>query len=458
MRAKLAKLFIIAVLISVPTLASAFCGFYVAKADSGLFNKSSQVVMVRDGDRNVMTMSSDFKGNVNEFALVMPVPTVLKREQIHVTDNAIIKHLDDYSAPRLVEYFDENPCSPPIMYKMAPMVAESAMMDSTGAARRAKSLGVKIEAQYTVGEYDIMLLSAKQSGGLLTWLTEQGYKLPKGAESVVGSYLKQNMKFFVAKVNLQEFNKSGFTRLRPIQIAYNYQRFMIPIRLGTVNSEGQQELFIYGLSRKGRIETTNYRTVKLASDVEIPEYIKDTNQFANFYRDMFRTQVKKENNKAVFLEYAWDMNWCDPCAADPLSNKELRELGVFWVDDTDEKQSMPRRRPLSQAKDVYLTRLHLRYDQKHFPEDLAFQTTGNRENFQGRYIIRHPWKGSESCDAATTYFQKTLPERQNKAAKTLANLTGWDITEIRKKMKLKINQSSNQGNNDSDWWEDVWKK
>ena len=458
MKITLSRVLIFVTLLSLPTLSSAFCGFYVAKADTGLFNESSQVVMVREGDRNVMTMASDFKGDVNEFAMVMPVPTVLKREQIHITDNAIIEHLDSYSAPRLVEYFDENPCSPPIMYKnmrAAPMAAGAMMEDAVASA---DSLGVKIEAQYTVGEYDIMLLSAEDSSGLLTWLTGQGYKLPKGAESVVGSYLKQNMKFFVAKVNLKEFNKSGYTRLRPIQIAYDYHRFMLPIRLGTVNSQGQQELFVYGLSRKGRIETTNYRTVKLASDVEIPAYIKDKNQFADFYRDMFRTQVKKENNKAVFLEYAWDMNWCDPCAADPLSNKELRELGVFWVDDTAEKQSMPRRRPPSQAKDVYLTRLHVRYDQQHFPEDLAFQTTGNRENFQGRYIIRHPWKGGETCDAATSYFEKELPKRQNERAKNLARLTGWDINEIRKNMKLSDKFASKKPNSDPEWWKGVWSK
>ncbi len=457
MQIKLLRLITVTLLLTVPTLASAFCGFYVAKADTSLFNESSQVVIVRDGDRNVMTMASDFQGNVNEFAMVMPVPTVLKREQIHVTNNAIIEHLDSYSAPRLVEYFDENPCSPPIMYKR--MMPTATMMDSEASpARTAKSLGVTIEAQYTVGEYDIMLLSAKQSGGLLTWLTDQGYKLPKGAESVVGSYLKQKMKFFVAKVNLKEFNKSGFTRLRPIQIAYNHDRFMIPIRLGTVNSKGQQELFIYGLSRKGRIETTNYRTVKLESGVDIPAYIKDKNKFADFYRDMFRNQVKKENNKAVFLEYAWDMNWCDPCAADPLSNKELRELGAFWVDDNEANNSMPqRRRSLPQAKNVYLTRLHVRYDQQHFPEDLVFQSTGNRENFQGRYIIHHPWKGGETCEAADNYFNNVLPARKNKEAKTLARLTGWDINDIRDNMQLPKSSATDSGS-DSAWWEDVWQK
>jgi hypothetical protein len=28
--------------------------------------------------------------------------------------------------------------------------------------------------------------------------------------------------------------------------------------------------------------------------------------------------------RAVFVEYAWDMGWCDPCAANPLSADELR--------------------------------------------------------------------------------------------------------------------------------------
>ena len=36
---------------------AAFCGFYVGKADTKLFNQASQVVLVRDGDRTVMTMA-----------------------------------------------------------------------------------------------------------------------------------------------------------------------------------------------------------------------------------------------------------------------------------------------------------------------------------------------------------------------------------------------------------------
>src|SRR3954468_4193296 len=126
----------------------AFCGFYVAKADTKLFNKASQVVLVRDGDRTVMTMANDFEGEPKEFAVVIPVPTFLKREQIHIGDKALVDHLDAYSAPRLVEYFDRNPCERDYRFS-AQMAAPSAPADMMQySSARAKSLGVTIEASY----------------------------------------------------------------------------------------------------------------------------------------------------------------------------------------------------------------------------------------------------------------------------------------------------------------------
>ena len=128
--------------------------------------------------------------------------------------------------------------------------------------RTAAALGVKIEAEYTVGEYDILVLSAKQSGGLSIWLNESGYKMPTEAKPILASYIKQGIKFFVAKVNLKQQKKLGFKFLRPLQVDYSTDRFMLPVRLGTVNSQGPQELFAYFLTRHGRVETTNYRTKK----------------------------------------------------------------------------------------------------------------------------------------------------------------------------------------------------
>ena len=429
-----------------------FCGFYVAKADAKLFNKASQVVLVRDDDRTVLTMSNDFRGDPKEFAIVIPVPTRIEKEQIHIGDKAVIDHLDAYTAPRLVEYFDENPCERRRYEAMpaAPAIGSGA----AGRVQRAKSLGVTIEAQYTVGEYDILILSATQSTGLETWLKENGYRIPEGAAAVLESYIKQKMRFFVAKVNLEEQSKLGFRYLRPIQVAYDSPKFMLPIRLGTVNADGPQELFIYTLTRRGRVETTNYRTVKLPSGMDIPAYVKD--EFAKFYRAMFDRQVNKEDMHAVFLEYAWDMSWCDPCAADPLSAKELRDLGVFWIEGGQAIRGiLPRPRPApGGGQEAFVTRLHLRYDAAHFPEDLAFQETADRENFQGRYVLRHPWTGSESCPEAREY-RKQLRERREREAQTLASLTGWEVNGIRDKMGT--GQAVTPGDEDNPkWWKRLW--
>src|SRR5262245_16237863 len=93
-----------------PRTANAFCGFYVAQADAKLWNKASQVVLAHSDDRTVVTMANDFEGDVKEFALVVPVPVVLQRSQIHVGEQSWIDQLDRFSAPRLVEYPDPDPC------------------------------------------------------------------------------------------------------------------------------------------------------------------------------------------------------------------------------------------------------------------------------------------------------------------------------------------------------------
>lgn len=398
--------------------AQAFCGFYVSKADADLFNESSKVIIARAENKTILTMANDFKGNVSEFALVVPVPTVMQEGQIQVGDNTIIDRIDAYSAPRLVEYFDSDPC---MRYELGEFASDLAMPSAAPqkqSIERNRALGVTIEASFSVGEYDILILSAEQSNGLEVWLLENDYNIPEGAAKAFNSYIKQGMKFFVAKVNLENFEKSGQVFLRPLLMAFESDKFMLPIQLGTINANGPQDLVIFMLSPKGRIETSNYRMAKIPSDVNIPEFVED--DFGNFYLDMFAHGYEREDRDVVFLEYAWDMAWCDPCAANPLSEEELSRAGVFWLDNSANFG----------APNVYLTRMHLRYTSETHPEDLMFEVTENRENFQGRYVLQRPFGGEITCEAGKEYIH-SVKERQEKEAQTLANLTGWDIADIR---------------------------
>lgn len=417
MKRSLAPILLV-VLLTLSGVSHAFCGFYVAKADTKLFNESSKVILARDGDRTVLSMANDYQGEAEDFALVVPIPYVLKKEQIRVGEPVIFERLDAYSAPRLVEYFDEDPCAPLDMYGSMTggmMMSGDATLSAEAAEARANALGVTIEEQFSVGEYDIVILGAEESEGLETWLLENGYNLPEGAREALAPYLKQGMKFFVARVNLGRFEERGFQYLRPLVMAFESPSFMLPIQLGMVNARGPQDLVVYLLSPKGRVELENYRTVELPSEVNLPEFVE--NDFADFYRDMFDRSYEREDGRAAFLEYVWDMTWCDPCAAEPLSLREMQQAGAFWLGGGG-------------APPVFLTRLHVRYTEETFPEDLMFRATDNRDTYQARYVLQRPYEGELTCEEGRAYV-KGVKARREAEAQTLARLTGRDITEIR---------------------------
>jgi hypothetical protein len=440
--------------LSCATKAIAFCGFYVGGADAKLFNKASQVVIARSGDRTILTMANDFQGAVKDFAMVVPVPVAIKREQVHVGKRTTIEKLDAFSQPRLVEYFDPDPCKQ-MSYRGgdAEMSSNAAPAPSAKKAR-GRDLGVTVEDRFKVKEYEIVILSAKESNGLETWLRRNGYNIPQGASELLSPYIKQKLKFFVAKIDIKEFNKTGDRLLRPLQIAYQSPKFMLPIRLGMINSRGEQDLVVYVLSPKGRAELTNYRTVKIPSGTEIPTYIKQ--EFGSFYKAAFQRVYEREQKKVAFLEYAWDTGNCDPCSSEPPTSTELKEAGVFWLDDGNSSSgNIPPsfRRSVAQSN-TFITRLHVRYTRTKFPEDLMFQETGNQENFQGRYVMNHPFTGTIGCEAGKKY-QQTLRPRMEKEAGNLANLTGWSIRDIYRKMDLSTTTPKKTGG-DNPFWQNIW--
>jgi hypothetical protein len=338
---------------------------------------------------------------------------------------------------------------------MAGAAMPAPMAENAAKARdSATALGVKIEAQYTIGEYDIVILSAKQSDGLETWLTGNGYRIPAGAAAALAPYIRDGMKFFVAKVNLKEQAKTGLDYLRPIQFAFESMKFMLPIRLGMVNASGPQDLVIYVLTESGRVEATNYRTIEMPTGTEVPQLVRD--DFSKTYQAIFDRQVKLNETRGVFTEYVWNMSSCDPCAAPPLSNDELRELGVFWLDSQNPPFGggvRPMYRPQmfpAAPSGVVLTRLHVRYSAATFPEDLSFQETGDSNSFQVRYVLHRPWEGSaQLCPAAATYFRE-LDERRATEARNLADLTGWDLADIHRRMGL------GSTNPPQAWWQNLW--
>lgn len=320
--------------------ADAFCGFYVSSNDEPLYNSATQVVMMREDTKTVLSMRNNYKGPAEDFAMVIPVPQVLQQEQVKTLDEAVFNRLNKFTAPRLVEYFERDPCYDRrrMMRKSAiPSMAEDQMIMESGGAPPA----VMVEAEFEVGEYEVVILSAKESSALQTWLKENKYNIPDGAEEVLQGYISQGQYFFVAKVNVEKvkFDKDNNAVLSPLRFHYDSEDFSLPVRLGLLNAQGHQDLIVHILSREGRYEVANGKNLTIPTNLFVDEAIKD--RFTDFYEALF-SKVHEENPTAIITEYAWggegvrDQQWtappvkCDPCT-EPVSQpwqKELLSLGA----------------------------------------------------------------------------------------------------------------------------------
>jgi hypothetical protein len=147
----------------------------VGGAGAKLFNNATQVVMMRLGTRTVLSMANNYQGPPESFAMVVPVPVVLQME---------------------------------------------------------------IEAQFAVGEYEVVILSAEDSMGLDAWLRENKHNIPEGAEPVLKPYVQAGMKFFVAKVDITKVKRDGTkTMLSPLRFHYDTELFSLLVHPGAFITE-----------------------------------------------------------------------------------------------------------------------------------------------------------------------------------------------------------------------------
>jgi hypothetical protein len=394
--------------------AHAFCGFYVSSAGGQLFNDATMVALMRDGTRTVLAMQNNYRGPAENFAMVVPVPVVLQKENVRTLQKSAFERLDALASPRLVEMYTEaGPCGMPAT---APMRAAPSAANKGDVLPR--DLGVKVEAQFSVDEYEIVILSAKDALGLEVWLKENKYQIPAGAEPLLRPYVQNGSKFFVAKVNAKKvkFAKDGSAVLSPLRFHYDSEKFELPVRLGLVNSSGEQDLIVHVIA-KGRYEVANRPNVPIPTNLDVKLAVQPV--FGAFYADLVKRTFDK-NPTAAITEFAWQGALpppqvmvesgiygvtCDPCppphpADDPLA----RNLGADVMPGVKTDAQVAKF-----AREATITRLHLRYTAHSLTDDLVFKLAeplhggipgvaktepAKTNRFQGRYVM---WRKGYAC-------------------------------------------------------------
>lgn len=336
--------------------AHAFCGFYVAGAETELFNEATMVVMMRHGTTTVLSMQNDYKGPPEDFAMVVPVPVVLEEDDVRTLPHHVFARIDQMAAPRLVEYWEQDPCARPRLghgrgggslrrrARRAPGGVSDAPMPPPP---------VRIEAEFSVEEYDIVILSADDSSALDSWLRTNGYNIPEGAAAALRPYIEQEMKFFVAKVDTEKVRWEGSGRdrhavLSPLRMLYDSESFSLPVRLGMLNSSGTQDLIVHILAEEQRYEVANMSNVTIPTNIVVRDATR--RRFGSFYAALFDRTIAETG--AVVTEYSWQASSCDPCPGPTLRPEDFNAVGA---DQIDFESSPPPPQPYWQSEVETLT-------------------------------------------------------------------------------------------------------
>jgi hypothetical protein len=371
----------IALLALLDPSAHAFCGTFVGGAGSEFYNEYSQVAIVRDGTTTHLTVVNDVQGDFTDFALVIPVPEVLGEDAIHVLEPELFDRLDAYSQPRLVSYECDDFNQMDTGWPNAPAMDSEADEDGGG--------GVQVEAEYIVGEYQIVILSAGESSGLLTWLNDNGYQLPSQSQDLLQEYIESGSYFLAAKVSADAGIASG-DKLSPLQFRYDSGAFQIPIRIGTLNSKTEQDLVIYAINPygSGRVGISNYSEFTIEDECM---WDSEGEEFGEYYSSQFSDGYTDLEDAGWTMEYAWGGGGCDPCPGNPPDGNDLSSLGM----DED----------YIHYGDYFFTRLHMRYTPQQVEEhgEVTLYHTNIYDQEQYRFI-QYKWELEDrfpTCGRAT---------------------------------------------------------
>ena len=434
--------------------AAAMCGCMLSRRPpapterGALLNKATVVVMLRDGTHTVLSFQNDYFGPAEDFALIVPVPVVLGDDDVTTLDAGLFDRVQAVAAPHMVELYEQPPCPS----RRRPRSSGGMLMDALGGSGAASRGGgapprpaVVVEAQFQEGEYDITILGASDSTALESWLGNHGYHLPQGASRVFRPYVEQGMKFFVARVDVGRLRQVAARRrqqlarsrrwmqrslgqliegpsvpdasdpnlgrfLSPLRIHYESEEFALPVRLGLLNSSGEQDLVVHVLSPEGRYELANYGNRTVPTNVRVNG--RAAQNFGRFY-DSFFGALSGRAPRRVWTEYAGPITpvqanpGCVGCGRLGLAQPDLEALGESLVPHEGTRLSQ-----------YTLTRLHYRYGRRGLPNDLVFRPASpmaggiesatarrlsvqsrrsNENGFRVRFIAQHRWRGPSTC-------------------------------------------------------------
>lgn len=394
MRLLLFVVVLIATLLPPPPSASALCSCMLFRRRAGSVNTgitndpgyspAAAVFIVRDGVKTVLTMEPAYDGPKVPISMIFPVPTAIGRDQVRTVPGSIFRNLDRLTAPRVQHVF-------PSCRRRRRRAARMSSARLAGGGGGGGGGGgteeppVQVVDEWALDEYDISVLSATESNGLLDFVRERGLELPAAAEPALRAYIETGHRFVFATVDPTRAHTVGDRMvLSPLQLSYESDDLVVPVRLGTINSPGEQELLLYVVARGEHYEVANRESVLAPTDLRIGR--ENAGSAAELYGALMDEQFRQKPG-AVVTEFAYRLGH-------RVGHHHIRRLGLSQRSRESAHWTLTRMRHRfgpNQDSDLTLrpAAAPLRMARRHRFVSRPWAPRGANA-FYVRFLVRHP--------------------------------------------------------------------
>lgn len=273
-------------------LAAADGGFFYEVTGATVQSSHQRAVIVFEDGRETLILQTRYAGEQADFAWVIPTPTLVQRADFTTADPRVFDQL----------FYLTEPTGTLIGAKDDGVGCACGGGQSGGDVGRDGS-GVNVWDEFSVDEYQVLVLSAEDSADLAGWLTARDYHLPDGAGPVLQSYQARNWHFVAVRLTAARSPvaagapasaAASAPELKPLAISFDTDTPVFPLHISSLSSSRTEEtsVLLYVIAPR-RVEVANYRTTEISTKGWTGDY------FPRFYEGRFRQAIGSPPGFAV---------------------------------------------------------------------------------------------------------------------------------------------------------------
>ena len=328
------------VILTLPSIAYADGKFFSAeKVPPDL--PYQRALIAHDGGRELLILQSKFEGEARDFGWVVPLPSVPELASMKENEaSSLFFVIDQTSSAEVVSIsvfvfgilflfcfcltitvivfstFNRvrtgtwpKYLSMPTSTTVALLLFFCFVLALPGTMGGKESKATVLHAEQ-VGIYDVKVVGAEDSEGIMEWLIQHEYNFDDTDKAVFDNYIKRGWCFVTTRVDLEKAKKEGFISeeglVNPLVMLFESDKPVYPLALtGTIGSEVEILLYVFD-SHKVEDESKRF-TTRFAGERDLvfyadridfqPEEFKEKWDFRQSYLTKLKAKLKPEQMK-----------------------------------------------------------------------------------------------------------------------------------------------------------------